>query len=144
MQGFHHSAPRPTRLDTSSIDFAYLPDLQAESASYDPYAHIRVPLLPDNYAGPPSFMARPAEQPDAPLAAGQIFVIAANPDTVLPAALTEVEGMGVDGVELKFAHEWDAPADTHSRELEGGMIRDMWKGLVDDVFGAKGGKPNPA
>ena len=133
MQGFRTSAPKPARLDPSPIDFAVLPNLVAPAA--DPYAGIRVPLLPDN-AYPA--LQRAVEQPDAPLARPEILVVAANPDAVMPAALTEVEGMGVDGVELKFAHELDRPV-----EKEAGMIRDLWKGLVEDVFGGPH-KPSPA
>jgi hypothetical protein len=70
--------------------------------------------------------------PDAPLPEPEIVVIAANPENVQPAALTEVEGMGVDGVELGFAH-FDNAAET-SREP--GMLTDLWKGLMDDIFGA--------
>ncbi|KAK3942315.1 hypothetical protein QBC46DRAFT_78857 [Diplogelasinospora grovesii] len=137
MQGFRTSAPKPARSDRSTIDFAVLPNLWTESANYDPYAHIRVPLLPDNTSPPAG--ARPLEQPDAPLPAPEILVVAANPEQVLPSALTEVEGMGVDGVELKFAHDLDRTPE-RNHELEGGMIRDLWRGLVDDVLGP----PKPA
>ncbi len=134
MQGFRTSAPKPARYDTSHIDFAVFPDLAAqEPSSIDPYTRIRVPLLPDNTSPAPGTFRAP-EAVDAPLPAAQISVVAANPDVVLPAALTEVEGMGVDGVELKFAHEIGG-----EREQEEGshMLRDIWKGLVDDVFGEK-------
>ncbi len=133
MQGFRTSAPKPARLDPSPIDFAVLPNLEGPRA--DPYAGIRVPLLPDN-AYPA--LHRAVEQPDAPLARPEILVVAANPDAVMPSALTEVEGMGVDGVELKFAHDLDRPA-----EKEPGMIRDLWKGLLEDVMGGPH-KPTPA
>ncbi|KAK3359065.1 hypothetical protein B0T25DRAFT_85264 [Lasiosphaeria hispida] len=132
MQGFRTSAPKPAQLDTIPIDHAILPDLFASHhASPDPYAYIRVPLLPDNRA-PPAF-ARLPEAVDAPLPAPEILVVAANPDLVLPAALTEVEGMGVDGVELGFVRDIgrDVEAEGH------GMVRDIWKGLVEDVFGEK-------
>ncbi|KAJ3954384.1 hypothetical protein N0V92_009132, partial [Colletotrichum tropicale] len=71
---------------------------------------------------------------DLPLSKPEISVIAANPDNVTTAAaLTEVEAFGVDGVELKWAHESEAAAeDAHQPGL-----RDLWKGLVDDVVGRK-------
>jgi len=129
MQGFRTSAPKPLRADTSTIDFAVLPDLHEPAG--DPFAYIRVPLLPDNDS-PPEWVRLP-EAEDKPLARAEISVVAANPDLVLPAALTEVEGMGIDGVELSFAHELHRGAE----EGEQGMLRDIWKGLMDDVFGEK-------
>ncbi|KAK0720726.1 hypothetical protein B0H67DRAFT_462688, partial [Lasiosphaeris hirsuta] len=131
MQGFRTSAPKPAQLDTIPIDYAILPDLFTAhyDGAPDPYAFIRVPLLPDNHA-PPAF-ARMPEAVDAPLPAPEILVVAANPDLVLPAALTEVEGMGVDGVELGFVRDIGREVEAEGH----GMVRDIWKGLVDDVFG---------
>jgi hypothetical protein len=136
MQGFRTSAPRPARTDPSHIDFAVLPALHAQ-APVDEFAYMRVPLLPDNTQ---SGVLRAAEQPDAPLARPEILVIAANPEHVLPSALTEVEGMGIDGIELKFAHDLGRePAQ------EQNMLRDIWKGMVDDIFGpAQAAKPSLA
>ncbi|KAM7188289.1 hypothetical protein V8F33_010726 [Rhypophila sp. PSN 637] len=134
MQGFRTSAPKPTRLDTSTIDFAYLPNLHQES-SYDPYLNIRVPLLPDSKVVPTN---RQPEHFDAPLPKPEIVVLAAVPGTVYTAsALTEVEGMGVDGVELRFAHDLEESSSSSNNELLGGqgMIKDLWKGLVDDILG---------
>ncbi|KAK4240997.1 hypothetical protein C8A03DRAFT_30835 [Achaetomium macrosporum] len=130
MQTFHHSAPKPAAPSFVTIDRAILPDLAAQDAQYDPYAHIRVPLLPDNTSPPAGLRA--AEAVDAPLPHPEIVVVAANPEQVLPAALTEVEGMGVDGVELGFAHLLGREVE-ESFEMGKGMIR-VWKGLVDDVL----------
>ncbi|KAG7289692.1 hypothetical protein NEMBOFW57_006068 [Staphylotrichum longicolle] len=116
---------------------------ESEDEAYDPYMHVRVPLLPDS--------ARPhphaAETPDQPLARAEISVVAANPELVAPAALTEVEGMGVDGVELGFVHllnREEAQQKEESFEMGAGMIRDLWRGMVEDVMGTaagtKGGK----
>lgn len=134
---FQTSARSEARLDTSTIDYAVLPSSTSlfPEPSTDPFLDVRVPLLPDNYSVDRTrLLGHAAESSDAPLAAPQISVVAANPDNVLPAALTEVEGMGVDGVELKFAHDAE-PA--RAEDSEPGMLRDLWKGLVDDVFGEK-------
>ena len=66
--------------------------------------------------------------------------MAADPARVLPAALTEVEGMGV---ELGFVHllEENQRGEEESFEMGRGMIRDLWRGMVEDVFGKEGGKP---
>jgi hypothetical protein len=48
MQTFHHSAPKPIAPTFSTIDRAILPDLfEPTTGTTDPYAHIRVPLLPE-------------------------------------------------------------------------------------------------
>jgi len=147
MQCFRTSGNQPAKLSTAAstrMDHTYLPNLFAEDRAYDPYAHIRVPLLPDNATPPPVGMRLP-EATDLPLTRPEIRVVAANPELVLPAALTEVEGMGVDGVELKFVHDMESKTRQRDDMPGGGMIRDLWKGLVDDVLGAgshhSGNKP---
>jgi hypothetical protein len=143
MQTFHHSAPKPIAPTFSTIDRAILPDLfsfsTASEETNDPYAHIRVPLLPDN-ASPSPLHFRQPEAADEPLRQPEILVVAADPSRVLPAALTEVEGMGVDGVELGFAHLLgrEAEAEEVSYEMGAGMIRDLWRGMVEDVIGPAG------
>jgi hypothetical protein len=125
MQTFTTSAPRTAERKRSTMDFAVLPGASSlEGEAMDPYAHIRVPLLPDN------FMAHNApEALDEPSPMPEINIVAANPELVSVSALTEVEGMTMDGVELKFAHSESAP------ESEPSMITNMWQGLMADVFG---------
>lgn len=63
--------------------------------------------------------------------------MAADPSRVhAVSALSEVEGMGPDGVELSFAHEYPVRGTSEGQQYAGGMLTNMWKGLVDDVFGA--------
>lgn len=135
MQGFRTSAPKPARALHPTMDTARFPDLSTLDPISDPYANIRVPLLPDNASPGP----RQPEAVDAPVMRAEISVVAARPEVVLPAALTEVEGMGVDGVELRFAHGLHGVGGGAGGEGEvgGGMIRDIWKGMVDDVLGKK-------
>lgn len=103
----------------------------AEVSAWESVDQIRIPLLPDNFV---THYAR--DEADGPIATPEINIIAANPDTVSASALTEVEGMGIDGVELKFIHDGEAA------EQDQGMLKDLWKGLVDDVLGSSksGGK----
>lgn len=134
MQGFHSSAVPAARIEVPSMDFTVLPIMDMGSASDMAHA-IRVPFMPDNFTPDRSTLS--AEAPDAPLPAAEISVVAAHPDKVL-SALTEVEGIGLDGVELKFVHE-RAPA---TRSSDGhSMITDVWHGMLDDVFG---GQKKPA
>ncbi len=98
------------------------------AAAAEPAAGPRVPLLPDNYS------AAHAPAPAAPEAAfSKPTIFAAEPDRVAPATpLSAVEGLSMDGIELKFAH--DAPAENGTAQ-HGNMIRDFWKGMVHDVLG---------
>ncbi|KAH9900099.1 hypothetical protein F4778DRAFT_155924 [Xylariomycetidae sp. FL2044] len=140
MQTFATSVPRDTAASSSrSMDRMVFPGnagLEAGGAASDPYAGLRVPLLPD------SFLARNApEAADGPLATPEISIVAANPDVVAPAALTEVEGMGVDGIELKFVHE-RARSDESSSSSSAGMLKGIWNGLNDAVLGSDRNKSN--
>ncbi|KAF1730053.1 hypothetical protein ACQRIT_001830 [Beauveria bassiana] len=130
MQTFHSSASQvgvpPLHLDAMilpSMDFA------SSSAATAATTGPRVPLLPDNYG------AAHAPAPPVPEAAfSKPTIFAAEPDRVAPATpLSAVEGLSLDGVELKFVH--DAPAGESSADEHGHMIRDFWKGMVDDVLG---------
>ncbi len=119
MQTFTTSAPLESQDNTTTIDRMVIP-FSPETSSRDAFA-IRVPLLPDNF----STQYAP-EEVDGPLTKPQIHIVAANPEMVVPATLTEVEG--IDGVELKFVHEGQ------SSEQDSGMLTGIWKGL-DDVLG---------
>ncbi|KAF6816650.1 hypothetical protein CSOJ01_02825 [Colletotrichum sojae] len=134
MQTFSSASPHSS-LHLASMDFTVLP------ASYEPIAHnefagMRMPLLPDSFTVKHQSMyeqtsaSASAEEEKMP----QISVVAAHPENVTTAsAMTEVEGFGVDGVELKWAHE----AEPAAEEQHQPGLRDMWKGLVDEVVGRK-------
>ncbi|KAI1211763.1 uncharacterized protein F4807DRAFT_418955 [Annulohypoxylon truncatum] len=126
MQTFTTSAPKAALANTTTMDQIIFPgSASLDGSRDDPFAHLRVPLLPDNSA-----THHTPDVADGPIAPAQISIVAANPELVSPSALTEVEGMGIDGVELKFAHE------EAQSEQEHGTLTDIWKGLVDDVLGS--------
>ncbi|KAK8109872.1 hypothetical protein PG999_008009 [Apiospora kogelbergensis] len=134
-----HPAPKRMRLmqtlnasysQAATVDSTVLPSFNFMEAASAADSHMRVPLLPDNYS-----VAYAPEAADEPVAFPQISVVAANPETVSPSALTEVEGMTMDGIELKFAHESSASSTGSYSEQGNGMIKGMWNGLLDDVFG---------
>ncbi|CAK7270579.1 hypothetical protein SEPCBS57363_004174 [Sporothrix epigloea] len=133
---FRTSVPKEARLDVSTIDFAVMPSLTAEAARN---FTLRVPLLPDNYKPDRQNLdGHTPEVADGPLASPQIVVVAGHPEDVVAAsALTEIEGMGVDGVELQFAHlpiSGGTEASTSSTDSTSrGMVRDLWKGLMEDL-----------
>ncbi|KAI8633717.1 hypothetical protein F5Y19DRAFT_470962 [Xylariaceae sp. FL1651] len=127
MQTFSSSATAADAA-TRGVDNIVFPGSAAleGAATKDPFAQLRVPLLPDNF-----LVQHTPETVDGPIATSEISIVAANPDVVSPSALTEIEGMGMDGVELKFVHEEE------TAEQEQGMLTDLWRGLVDDMFGEK-------
>lgn len=124
MQTFHSSAPQ-TAVPPMHLDAMVLPSMDFGLPAQQ-QAGPRVPLLPDNYAA--------AHLPAAPVpeaAFSKPTIFAAEPDRVAPATpLSAVEGLSLDGIELKFAH--DVPAEGAE---PANMIRDLWKGMVDDVLG---------
>ncbi|KAL2135378.1 hypothetical protein VTI74DRAFT_8790 [Chaetomium olivicolor] len=144
MQTFHHSAPKPAPTSYATIDRAVLPNLHLETSQYDPYARIRVPLLPDN-TSPPAGMRQP-EASDGPLPQPEVLVVAGEPNPgQVVGVLTETEGMRADGVELGFAHMLGREHEKEeSFEMGRGMIRDLWKGMVEDVLSIGQGKKGPA
>ncbi|GAP83314.2 hypothetical protein SAMD00023353_0403440 [Rosellinia necatrix] len=128
MQTFSSTATPNTT--AKSIDSIVFPGSAVfKGASQDPFSNLRVPLLPDNV------MFQHAPEPvDGPVTTPEISIVAANPDLVSPSALTEIEGMGMDGVELKFVHDGE-PAEQGQ-----GMLTDLWRGLVDDVLSPQSSK----
>lgn len=120
MQTFTSSTSRPAQADRSTIDFAVLPTESFASPATDPYGYVRVPILPDNYNA-----HNAPEAPEEPVTLPEISVMAAD-EATLVSALSEVEGMGVDNVELKFD-------DITAKDTP--VLQDLWKGLVDDVLG---------
>lgn len=128
MQTFH-SSPASSAPSTH-LDTTVLPSFESlySSSSLSSAAQPRVPILPDNYSG------HNTETADAPVDRPHVTIVAADPSKVMPGTpLSEVDTVGLDGVELKFAHQTPAPAGADSDAHEGGMLRDLWKGMVEDV-----------
>lgn len=141
MQGFHTTqAPRYAQADVSTIDFMKLPtreQLFGAGPGQDA-SRVRVPLLPDNFT--PNRASFAPEATDAPLRQPEIVVMAADPSSVnAVSALTEVEAFSPDGVELSFAHGFggrDAPKQ--EERYAGGMLKDLWAGLKEDILSPNG------
>lgn len=142
MQSFHTTQQPSARADSSTIDFAFLPALDSPLAD-NLTAALRIPLLPDNVETERAPTLFAPEAVDAPLQAPEIVVMAADPAAVnVVSALSEVEGMGPDGVELRFGFgRGGATGDEEAgEEFAGGMLKDFWNGIVDDVLGPQKGK----
>jgi len=139
MQGFTTTAPRPSRSDSSSIDFMFLPAM-SESSS-ESFVNIRVPLLPDNYAPDRSVNSMHAHEAVAEaIPSPEIHVIAAHPERVSVSTLTEVvgnEGLELHVEELTKAFRNQVDMLGEKLEAEKGTLKQLWSGLVDDVLGPK-------
>ncbi|KAK2593878.1 hypothetical protein QQS21_008398 [Conoideocrella luteorostrata] len=128
MQTFHSSAPSAMHTSTTHIDATVLPSMSLLTGASKADDGPRVPLLPDNYGAAHGPIA--AETTVMP----EVTIVAADPDNVVPGAPNAgVEGISLDGIELKFLY--DESSQPREHEDRGGMIRDIWKGMVEDVFG---------
>ncbi|EFQ31441.1 hypothetical protein CGRA01v4_11017 [Colletotrichum graminicola] len=133
MQTFAASSASSAGGPIASMDFTTLPMSYEPLPAANEFAGMRMPLLPDAfttkhrslYQQPPADEVLPSSRPE-------ISIVAAHPENVTAAALTEVEAFGVDGVELKWAHESELAPEAAQPGL-----RDLWKGLVDDVMGSQ-------
>jgi len=126
MQTFSSSAAASNATAKSVDNFVFPGSAALEGTTEDPFTNLRVPLLPDNV----NFQHTPETQ-DSPVTTPEISIVAANLNAVSPAVLTEIEGMGVDGVELQFVHE--------SESSDSNMLTGLWR-MVDDVFGQQSSK----
>ena len=120
MQTFHTSVP--SQAPAGHLDATVLPRLHETST---PEPEPFMPLLPDNYGA--FHVLETAE-----LKPTTATILAANPENVVPGSpMASIDTVNLDGVELKFAHE--TPAE---QKDEGSFLGDIWRGMVDDVFGA--------
>ncbi|VUC27524.1 unnamed protein product [Clonostachys rosea] len=128
MQTFSHSATA-SKLD-SNLGTTILPSWDAlYSRPSQADATPMVPIVPDNY-GVVNVVV------DAPVSAPEVTIVAVDPDRV-SASSPFFEVAGLDGVDLKFAQQPE-PAKENTQGGDGpsqGMVSDIWKGMMDDVFG---------
>lgn len=129
MQTFH-SSTAVSSTPSSHLDAVVLgaPPVQRATTPDMPM----IPIMPDNYTYNATAAAAAAAAASSSAAASKAgpTIVAADPDRVMPSTpLSGVEAAGLDHVELKFVHSPQAPVE------ESGMLRDLWKGMVDDIFG---------
>lgn len=76
------------------------------------------------------------------MSGSEISIIAAHPDQVT-AALSEV--VGNDGLDIDIGQLTSMFSSTQKKEPgEVGVVTELWKGLLDDIFGSKGGNTKTA
>ncbi|KAF7547286.1 hypothetical protein G7Z17_g7838 [Cylindrodendrum hubeiense] len=125
MQGFHSSTA--TKAPAAHLDTTILPPLHPLPVTSEPLP--RMPLLPDNYG---AYHASLSDAADLGARFHPGAIVASDPDNVIPGTpLATVEGVTMDGVELKFAHE--QPQD-HDKST---FMSDMFNGMFEDMLGPK-------
>ncbi|KAF2740719.1 hypothetical protein EJ04DRAFT_424204 [Polyplosphaeria fusca] len=115
--------------DSSTIDFAYLPDFDPDTAS-SPI--MRVPILPETVTSE-STRASLAEQVMLPT----IMTVSADGTHIhAPSAMSDVS----DNNAIDFQGMAARVAQTLGKTTEekAGMVKEVWGGFMDDVFGPKG------
>jgi hypothetical protein len=130
MQTFHSSAAAAAPV--SHLDTTRLPSLDAASGSAPADFGVRVPLVPDSY----SIQHATPYVPEEPIvSAPKVNIVAADPSNVVAAnSLSQVSSFALDGLDFKFVHEQQAKAQA---QQETGMLKDIWMGIKDDIFGAQ-------
>ncbi|KAF1955501.1 hypothetical protein CC80DRAFT_493002 [Byssothecium circinans] len=116
--------------DSSTIDFAYIPDFDPDSQSA-PVA-IRVPILPQTTV---TYTALPEEAEEAVMLPTIHTVAADSTHIHAPAALSEL----ADSNHIDFQGMASYAAKKLSRDVEegAGMARQLWGGLMEDIWGPK-------
>lgn len=129
------TAATSTSTVANGIDAAVLPPWNALFSAPAAPSGPRVPILPDGFR----IHSQPLESESASEAATDFpaaTIVAINPDNVVSSTpLRPVQGL--DSVSLGFAHGEAASSQRSSTAHEGGMLSDIWKGMVEDVAGKK-------
>jgi len=134
-KGFRTSAPIQAAHDTSTIDFFFFPE-PPEPLPTNPFAKLRVPLLPDNYTPDRSANSIHAvETLDSAVPPPEINIVASHPEQVIPAPMTEV--VGNDGLDVDISDLTSGFSSTSEEKNDSGVLQELWSDFVDDVFGAK-------
>lgn len=136
MRPFHESQKQPDRFYESSIDFAYMPQHTLEGAA--PPEVMRIPLLPynDSQTG--------REEAGESVIRPQISLVSANSTHIeSPSAMSEVtdnHAADLDPFDLtnKVTTAASKIAEVPMERIrEAGALRQLWTGLMDDLFGSK-------
>jgi len=120
--------------DTSTIDFAYLPDFDPDAGL--PTPAVRVPLLPPSlYPGNTSKTSYTREEEEIVMRPEINLISADGTHITPPSAFVEVTDNGTidfQGVAGKLREKAEVVAE------DVGDVRRVWTGFLDDLLGAKG------
>jgi len=138
---FNTSRTLKTVNDSSTIDFAYLPDFDPD-ISIAPV--LRVPLLPSDVYTTSSIPTYATAEADHVVMKPEIVTVSADSTHIhAPSAMSEVS----DNATVDFQGMAEKVAQRLGKKTaevagNGGMVKQVWGGILDDVFGPKGsGRP---
>ncbi|KAL8704087.1 MAG: hypothetical protein Q9201_002748 [Fulgogasparrea decipioides] len=134
---FHESQKQQNRFDASSIDFAYMPQHTLEEAA--PPEISRIPLLPHNFFPPRT--SESLQEAVESVVRPEISTVSANSTHIeSPSAMSEVtdnHAIELDPYNLTNKVTAAAAKIAKAPMKEVGAIRELWGGLLDDLFGSK-------
>ncbi|KAI4105340.1 MAG: hypothetical protein L6R37_002790 [Teloschistes peruensis] len=134
---FHESQKQQNRLDASSIDFAYMPQHTLEEAM--PPEVIRTPLLPHNFFPPRT--TEGSQGVVESVVRPEISTVSANSTHIeSPSAMSEVtdnHAIEIDPYNLTSKVTVAAAKIAEVPTREAGVMRELWDGLLDDLFGPR-------
>ncbi|KAL8681549.1 MAG: hypothetical protein Q9186_002365 [Xanthomendoza sp. 1 TL-2023] len=133
---FHGSQKQQDSFDESSMDVAYMPQHTLEEAAAPDIT--RIPRLPHN------FSKTNYQEADESVVRPQISLVSANSTHIEnPSAMSEVtdnHAAELDPYDLtnKVTAAASMMAEAPLEKIrEAGTIRQLWSGLMDDLFGSK-------
>ncbi|CZS98504.1 hypothetical protein WAI453_005763 [Rhynchosporium graminicola] len=135
MQGFKSSAPKQAVRDNSTMDFFFFPEVPA-AEPLNPFQRLRVPLLPDNYnpdRSPESGNA--LESLDQAVPRPEISIMAAHPENVAPAAMSEVVGNDAVDIDIGQLTESFSTYLPEVQAKEPGVVKELLNSFMDDILG---------
>lgn len=133
---FNTSRALKTVNDSSTIDFAYLPDFDPDNSEASSALMMRVPILPDNSST--SYIA-----PEAEVTVMKPEIAAASPDSVILPMADSHDGHanGIDFPAMTNFMTASVAAVAKPVEKQAGMFKEVWNSMLDDIVGKK---PSPA
>ncbi|KAF2209020.1 hypothetical protein CERZMDRAFT_91435 [Cercospora zeae-maydis SCOH1-5] len=131
---FNTSRERKSVKDTSTIDFAYLPDLMAPP-NVDIYAQVRVPIIPTGAQAAPKVI-----ESETVVMKPEINVMSADAVYLPMSESSDGHAMNIDfhAMAEKVAanlRRMRAPV-----EQQAGIAKQIWGDMIDDVMGLKKGR----
>ncbi|KAL9031025.1 MAG: hypothetical protein Q9196_000926 [Gyalolechia fulgens] len=137
---FHEWEKQQWRFDTSAMDFAYMPQHTLEEVT--PPEIMRSPLLPHNSST--AHTDPGLEETVNSVIRPEISTISADSTHIeSPSAMSEVtDNHAIDLDPYDLTNKVTAAAtrtaeDAMDKIKEAGTVRQLWSGLLDDMFGSK-------
>jgi len=134
---FNTSRTLKTVNDSSTIDFAYLPDFDPDNSEASSTLMMRVPITPDNFS--PARTGAHAPEVEEIVVMKPEIVSASPFSIVLPVA--DSHDGHANGIDFHTTMT-DFMMTTVAKPVEKqvGVMREVWNSMLDDVLGAKGGQ----